>query len=109
MITILGFACAAAVGALVRWQASIRRLPRPAATVLVNLAGAFALGLLDGWTAPELTVVGVAGLGALTTFSTLADDIVELWRSDHILATGYVVITLVGGVGAAALGLAVAG
>ena len=108
MITIVGFAGAAAVGTIIRWRLSVE-LPRPLATLLVNLSGAFVLGLLDGWTAPELTVVGVAGLGAFTTFSTLADDIAALWRSDRRLATTYVAVTLVGGVGAAAAGLAISG
>ena len=105
MITIVGFVGAAALGTLIRWRASVA-LPRPVATLLLNLSGAFALGLLDGWSAPELTVVGVGGLGAYTTFSTLADDVIELWRSDRRLGAAYVTSTVVGGVGAAAAGLA---
>lgn len=107
MITVVGFAGAAALGAVARWQFSVRRLPRPMATLLVNVSGAFALGLLDGWTGPGLTVVGVGGLGAFTTFSTLADDIVELWTSDRRLAAAYVALTIGAGVGAAAAGLAI--
>lgn len=109
MITIVGFGGAAALGALARWQLGAHRLPRSAATLLVNVLGAFALGLLDSWTGPELTVVGVGGLGAFTTFSTLTDDIVELWSSNRRLAIAYVGATIVGGIGAAALGLAAAG
>ena len=44
-------AVAAALGAVARWQLAVHRLPRPAATVLVNVSGALVLGLLDGWTA----------------------------------------------------------
>jgi CrcB protein len=108
MITAAGFAGAAAVGAVIRWQVTIH-LPRPAATLLVNLTGAFVLGLLDGWSAPELTIVGVGGLGAYTTFSTLADDIAQLWSPDRRLAVGYMAVTIVGGIGAAASGLAISG
>jgi CrcB protein len=106
MITVVGFAGAAALGTIIRWRLSVQ-LPRPLATLLINLTGAFALGLLDGWSAPELTVLGVGGLGAYTTFSTLTDDIAELWRSDRRLAAAYVATTIVGGIGAAAAGFAV--
>ncbi len=108
MITVVGFAGAAALGTIIRWRVSVE-LPRPLATLLINLTGAFALGLLDGWAAPEVTVVGIGGLGAYTTFSTLTDDIAELWRSDRRLATAYVAATVVGGIGAAAIGLAISG
>ena len=108
MITAVAFVAAAAVGALARWQLGAHRLPRPAATLLVNVSGAFALGLLDGWSAPELTVVGVGGLGAYTTFSTLADDIVDLGRDDLVRGAAYVAVTLVAGIGAAVAGLGLA-
>ena len=109
MITAIGFVGAAALGAVTRWQLGAHQLPRPLATLLVNITGAFALGLLDGWTAPELTVVGVGGLGAYTTFSTLADDVVDLGNRSRGAAAAYVAVTLVAGIGAAAAGLALAG
>lgn len=102
------FVLAAGGGALVRWQVG-RLLPRPLGTLLVNLAGAFALGLIDHWTGAALTVIGIGGIGALTTFSALADDVVELVARRPVAAAGYVAVTLVGGIGAAAIGIAIGG
>ena len=105
-MTAVLFVIAAGGGALLRWQVG-RALPRPLGTLLVNLVGAFALGLIDHWTGPELTVVGIGGIGTLTTFSTLADDMVDLVSRRPIAAAGYVAVTLVGGLGAAAVGIAI--
>ena len=107
-MTAVLFGLAASAGSLLRWQAG-RRLPRPLAMLAVNVAGAFALGLLTGVGDPALTVVGAGGLGALTTFSTVADDIRSLWTTRAATAVAYVAATLVLGLGAAAAGLAAAG
>ena len=106
MIAVL-FGVAAGSGALLRWQAG-RLLPRPVATLGVNLVGAFALGLLSNATDPLVTVAGVGGLGALTTFSTLADDIRQLWAAGRALAVAYTATTLALGLAAAWAGLAAA-
>lgn len=107
MIPVL-FAVAAGTGALIRWRIGLV-LPPPFGTLLVNIVGAFGLGLVDHWSGPELTVVGVAGLGALTTFSTLSDDLVGLAVRRPVAATAYLVATVAGGLGAAALGMWVGG
>ena len=104
-MTVVLFGLAAGAGALLRWQAG-RRLPRPLATLAVNVVGAFALGLLSGAADPVATVLGAGGLGALTTFSTLADDIRNLWAASTAKAAAYVATTLILGIGAAAAGLA---
>lgn len=101
------FLVAAGAGALTRWRIGVA-LPRPLGTLLVNLAGSFGLGLLDQWSAPELTVVGVGALGAVTTFSTLSDDIVGLGARRPLAAVAYVAVTIGGGLGAAATGIALA-
>ena len=106
-MTAVLFTAAAATGALVRWQAG-RLLPRPFSTLAVNVAGAFALGLLSGATDPVMTVAGVGGIGALTTFSTLADDIRHLAVGDPAKAAAYLAATLTVGLAAAAAGLAAA-
>ncbi len=100
------FVVAAAAGAVLRWQVSAR-LPRPLGTLAVNLVGAFALGLLVGLDEPVVTVFGVGGLGALTTFSTFADDVVLLAKRSYVRAVIYVMVTVVGGVCAAALGISI--
>ena len=103
--TVVLFGLAAGAGALLRWQAG-RRLPRPLATLAINVVGAFALGLLSGVADPVSTVVGIGGLGALTTFSTLADDLRNLWATSTAKAATYVATTLILGIGAAAAGFA---
>ena len=59
--------------------------------------------MLHGADAPDFTVLGVAGLGALTTFSTLAQELVDLWPENPRRSVGYGVITMIGGTGAAFL------
>lgn len=89
----------------------------PTTTLAVNVAGAFALGLLlelllrsdriVGWERP---LVGIGLLGAFTTFSTFALEVAELLRDGKALvATGYVLATLVGGIAACTAGLALGG
>ncbi len=102
----LGFVGAAALGSLARWQAA-RTLPPPLGTLMVNLAGSFLLGLLHGADAPDFTVLGVAGLGALTTFSTLAQELVDLWPESPARSIGYGAVTMIGGIGAAYFGILV--
>lgn len=110
MITIVAFACAAAAGALARAEIG-RRANRPGGlawgTVIVNVTGSFALGLAHGIGRPLLTVLGVGGLGAYTTFSSFARDAVALVEFKRVAAAAfYVVVTLTLGIGAAALGIA---
>ena len=77
------FVVAAGVGAVARFLLS-RRLNRPGrfpiGTFVVNVSGSFALGLLAGAGPEMLTVVGVGGLGAYTTFSTFAVESETLWN-----------------------------
>ncbi|MFP5326407.1 MAG: fluoride efflux transporter FluC [Acidimicrobiia bacterium] len=104
---------AAAAGAAARAEAG-RRWNRhdglPLGTLVVNISGSFLLGLLVNTAPRVITVVGVAGLGAYTTFSSFARDTVALieQRKDG-LAAAYVGATLTVGIAAAALGVAVAG
>jgi CrcB protein len=106
-VIVLGFVVAAGVGTLLRWEAS-RRVPPPLGTLLVNVAGSFGLGLLHGAGAGTTTVLGVAGLGALTTFSTLAVELTETARRAPQQALTYAGTTLIVGVGAAWLGIVLA-
>lgn len=104
---ILGFATAAAIGTLLRWRLS-ELLPRPTGTLLANLAGAFLLGWLSGSSGSAHTILGVAAIGSLTTFSTLMIELLELGRDRPRAASVYVVVTIVGGIGLAWLGLTLA-
>lgn len=102
----LGFVTAAALATVTRWQLGLH-LPRPYGTLAVNVAGAFALGLLHGADAPELTVLGVGGLGALTTFSTFAQEVLDIWEDRRDVAIAYGAATLVAGVAAAFSGIVI--
>lgn len=81
--------------------------------LIVNLTGSFFLGYLisfigarsrlPAWTAP-FWAIGV--LGSFTTFSTFSVDIVVLLDAGHPgLALSYGVVSVVGGLGMAVLGL----
>ncbi len=103
---------AGGLGAVLRFglDGAIKRRTRgdfPLGTLTINLSGAFALGLLTGLalTGDALLIAGTAGIGAYTTFST--------WMLEtHRLATGgarraatiNIVLSIVAGVAAAALG-----
>ena len=110
-----------AVGALARYGIA-ERFPVgagrfPVTTLVINLAGAFALGLLLELLAARRVddrslrpLLGIGALGAFTTFSTFAVEVAELFR-DHALvaATSYAAVSLVAGAAAATLGLMAAG
>lgn len=82
----------------------------PAATLSVNVAGSFALGLLVAWGAtrlsPEvLSALAVGFLGAFTTFSTFTFDAVTLGRDGRAgVAVVYVLASVGLGLLAAAAG-----
>ena len=113
MITVIGFVVAAAAGAFARAEAG-RRWNRheglPFGTLIVNVTGSFLLGLLVNTAPPAITVLGVAGLGAYTTFSSFARDTVALIEQRRVvLAAAYVGATVVLGIVAAAVGVGLAG
>ncbi|MGY1823576.1 fluoride efflux transporter CrcB [Geodermatophilus sp. SYSU D00079] len=105
------------LGALARWGVGTA-LPHspdrwPWATLLVNLTGCLALGVLLGavfavhpdhpWLRPFL---GTGVLGGYTTFSTFAVETVQLADSGAwATAGGYVAASVLGGVLAAATGV----
>ena len=79
----------------------------PWGTLLVNLSGALALGLLTGggsrWLAPPWPLaLGTGLIGGYTTFSTLT------WESLRLLESGKRAAALFNLFGSAALGLAAA-
>jgi CrcB protein len=103
----LAFAVAAATGGVLRYLVS-RRGWGWRGTLGVNVAGAFALGVLvgrgvDGGVA---TVLGTGLLGAFTTFSGFALEAVE---APPRVGARVTVAAVVLGVGAAAAGWALGG
>ncbi len=105
----LAFVVAAAAGALARAAVGHRLNSRfPWGTMSVNVSGSFALGLLAHASSFAATVVGTGLLGAYTTFSSFARDIVSLWERDaRVGAITYAVATLIVGVAAAWLALTI--
>ena len=92
----------------------------PWATFVINLAGAFLLGALlegltalgddDGWRQRVRLLVGTGICGAFTTYSTFALETSFLGRDDAIpIAIGYAVVSVIGGMGTAWAGIALAG
>lgn len=87
----------------------------PWATLSINVAGAFALGLLTALTVERevLPLVlrpafGIGLLGAFTTFSTYAVDAIVLAEGGLVArAAAYVVVTNAVGIAAAVAGFAV--
>jgi CrcB protein len=113
VITAVAFVIAAAVGTLARAEAG-RRWNRHDAlavgTLAVNVSGSFLLGLLSELAPPAVTILGVGGLGAYTTFSSFARDVVALAEQGRLgLAGCYVAASCALGIGAAAVGIAIAG
>jgi fluoride exporter len=119
-VILLAIAAGGVLGALARYGITLA-LPNssdqfPGAILLVNLSGSFALGLLlilflERFPAGQLArpIVGAGFLGAYTTFSTFAVQAVLLIRADHPwIAVAYVVASVVGGLAALGLGVAVA-
>lgn len=84
----------------------------PWATLVVNVTGAFAMGLLVAYLVDRPGVhrlarpfVGVGVLGGWTTFSALAVDVVQLGEADQVQAAlAYVTVTFLVGTLAVAAG-----
>jgi len=112
VITAAAFVAAAIAGALARAEAG-RRWNRhngvAVGTLIVNVTGSFMLGLLSDMAPPTVTVVGVGGLGAYTTFSSFARDAVALAELRRLTTAAlYVAATCVLGLAFAAVGVAIA-
>lgn len=83
----------------------------PTATLVVNLAGSFFLGLylarreraVSGPGSMRFWAIGL--LGSFTTFSTFSVDLLQLLTAGRLLASMvYLVASLVGGLGLATIG-----
>ena len=83
----------------------------PWATLLINVTGSFALGLVITWLGPKLSPalasgVGIGFLGAFTTYSTFAVEASLLGDEQRLVAaTAYVAASVVLGLAAAAAGI----
>ncbi len=89
------------IGAILRYGLSkkMNQEKFPYGTLVVNLLGAFLIGLVFGsGLSPIWVLLLASGLaGALTTFSTLHKELIELWHHEKRKAISYAVITYGGG------------
>jgi fluoride exporter len=103
------------IGAWLRFVAGRLTAPSafPWATLLVNVSGSFAMGLLVGWLARYgdggenwRLLLGVGMLGGFTTFSAFSLELVSLIeRGQAGLALGYALISVAAGIAGLFLGL----
>ena len=103
-MTAMAFAAAALIGTLARWQLGAR-LRSPLGTFVANVLGSFAFGLLHGAGSDATVIVGIGGLGAFTTFSALAGELMEMWPRSPSRALAYGSLTLICAVTAALLAI----
>ncbi|MRK03189.1 fluoride efflux transporter CrcB [Aeromicrobium sp. S22] len=111
-MTTLLMALAGGLGAGARWSVGAWITPRtshrlPWATLVINVTGSFALGLLVGLATDStwLTILGTGFLGGYTTFSTASTDTVQLAIDRRYAAAAVnASVMLVLGVAAAACG-----
>ena len=110
-----------ALGAVARWQLGGVVLHHtagwrfPLSTFVVNVVGCLVAGVLSGlvikheWFSPDARLFLFTGvLGGFTTFSAFGVDAVHLLRrGEHLTALGYVLATVVAGIGGLWLALAV--
>jgi CrcB protein len=108
-----------ALGTLARYGVELvvpRGWQLPWPTLIVNLLGAFLLGVLlealvrrgrdDGRRRTMRLLIGTGFMGGFTTYSSLAVETSELLRDDRLLAAaGYGLVTLVAGLFASLLGM----
>ena len=108
-LVFIGFLAAAALGTAVRFLTSLLlNNDFPVGTLLVNLLASTLLGLLVGADVGESMslVVGVGALGALSTWSAVANEAaVMARRDDGALALAYLALTVLSGVMFAWFGL----
>lgn len=108
-------ALAGAAGALLRYWigAAIGLRSFPWATLLINIAGSFLLGVVLGgpsarWSTTLTAATTIGFLGAFTTFSTFAFEATALVRSGRpATAALYVAASVVIGLAASAAGFVI--
>jgi len=110
LISIGGLCIAAALGASIR-VLCIAHLngPFPTGTLIINLVASFGLGMLVNAEPPWDVVIGVGALGALSTWSSVANDVGALARQgEGPLALAFLVCTVATSILAAWVGLQLA-
>jgi CrcB protein len=96
-----------------RWAFTALGTAFPYGTIIVNVVGCFALGLVvqlssaGVFSAEVRAAIAIGFLGGFTTYSSFNQDTIALFSTGAIgAAAGNITITLVGGLAAGGLGLA---
>lgn len=112
LVVALGVLIAGAIGTLLRvviTDLDARFNRQLVGTLLVNVVGSFLLGLLSASDGNLAVVTTIGGLGALTTFSTFVSQVECINReSTAEKAAAYVLASVILGVAAALVGIALA-
>jgi len=103
-MTVVAFFALAAVGSVIRWKTALF-FGTHKGTFLVNVIGSFCLGLVIDLGETGITLIGIGGLGSLTTFSTFCANIDSLSESNYRPGLLYALLTVIAGVLAATIGL----
>lgn len=106
----VAFVCMAAAATLLRalLTADQEDLMIPWRTLAVNTVGSLVLGVMIGAGISDQVVLTSAGLGSLTTFSTVAAETATLLdRGERKYAASYLCLTVVIGIIAALVGLSI--
>ena len=105
------------IGSLLRyfvslWSGNLLGNSFPFGTLIANIAGAFLLGIFTRKVAESnranpnyVLAIGTGAIGSFTTLSTLSTETVLLIeKSEWLLAFIYIILSLIGGLGAAWIG-----
>ena len=103
-MTVVAFFALAAVGSVIRWKTALF-FGTHKGTFLVNVIGSFCLGLVIDLGETGITLIGIGGLGSLTTFSTFCANIDSLSESNYRPGLLYALLTVIAGVLVATIGL----
>ena len=120
MFNVLLVALGGGIGAATRYGVSLASGARadawPWATFAINVSGSLLIGVLAGWLSarggagePWRLFLGVGVLGGFTTFSAYSLETLRLIeRQDYLGAAGYSLGSVLAGLAAVAIGLALA-
>jgi len=103
-VIVVAFFALAAVGSVIRWKTTVF-FGTHKGTFLVNVIGSFCLGLVIDLNDAGITLIGIGGLGSLTTFSTFCANIDSLSESSYRSGLLYALLTVIAGVLGATIGL----
>ena len=113
ILTFVLFILLAAIGSVLRWTLqNSRKWGKSSGTFIANIIASFLLGVLLGGSpsGEEVTIIGSGFLGSFSTFSTVMMEVSdELEKEKRVLASTYLVASIITAVAAAFLGLEVGG